>query len=103
MPCRNVNTTLKMTPGASWTRTRARIWAAEHDARVALTLAAACFAAGTCITRCYVQIAAPDSEQGERVVATYFFGRAAYLADCVPVAKDLESMDMDDMPCKRVA
>ena len=37
------------------------IWAAEHDARVALTLAAACFAAGTCITRCYVQIAAPDS------------------------------------------
>lgn len=78
------------------------IWAAEHDARVALTLAAACFAAGTCITRCYVQIAAPDSEQGERVVATYFFGRAAYLADCVPVAKDLESMDMDDMPCKRV-
>ena len=24
MPCRNVNTTLKMTPGASWTRTRAR-------------------------------------------------------------------------------
>ena len=54
------------------------------------------------ITRCYVQIAAPDSEQGERVVATYFFGRAAYLADCVPVAKDLESMDMDDMPCKRV-
>ena len=78
------------------------IWAAEHDARVALTLAAACFAAGTCITRCYVQIAAPDSEQGECVVATYFFGRAAYLADCVPVAKDLESMDMDDMPCKRV-
>lgn len=78
------------------------IWAAEHDARVALTLAAACFAAGTCITRCYVQIAATDSEQGERVVATYFFGRAAYLADCVPVAKDLESMDMDDMPCKRV-
>ena len=57
------------------------IWAAEHDARVALTLAAACFAAGTCITRCYVQIAAPDREQGERVVATYFFGRAAYLAD----------------------
>ena len=78
------------------------IWAAEHDARVALTLAAACFAAGTCITRCYVQIAAPDGEQGERVVATYFFERAAYLADCVPVAKDLESMDMDDMPCKRV-
>lgn len=69
---------------------------------MALTLAAACFAAGTCITRCYVQIAAPDSEQGECVVATYFFGRAAYLADCVPVAKDLESMDMDDMPCKRV-
>ena len=63
------------------------IWAAEHDARVALTLAAACFAAGTCITRCYVQIAVPDSEQGERVVATYFFGRAAYLADCVPVAR----------------
>lgn len=24
MPCRNVNTTLKMTPGTSWTRTRAR-------------------------------------------------------------------------------
>ncbi len=78
------------------------IWAAEHDARVALTLAAACFAAGACITRCYVQIAAPDGEQGERVVKTYSFGRAAYLADCVPVAKDLESMDMDDMPCKRV-
>ena len=57
------------------------IWSAEHDARVAITLAAACFAAGTCITRCYVQIAAPDGEQGERVVATYFFGRAAYLAD----------------------
>ena len=78
------------------------IWVAEHDARVALTLAAACFAAGACITRCYVQIAAPDGEQGERVVATYSFGRAAYLADCVPVAKDLESMDMDDMPCKRM-
>ena len=78
------------------------IWAAEHDARVALTLAAACFAAGACIARCYVQIAAPDAEQGERVIATYSFGRAAYLADCVPVAKDLESMDMDDMPCKRV-
>ena len=77
-------------------------WAAEHDARVALTLAAACFASGACITRCYVQIAAPDGEQGEHIVATYSFGRAAYLADCVPVAKDLETMDMDDMPCKRL-
>lgn len=75
-------------------------WATEHDARVALTLAAACFASGARITRCYVQIAAPDGEQGERVVETYSFGRAAYLADCVSVAKDLESMDMDDMPCK---
>ena len=77
-------------------------WAAEHDARVALTLAAACFASGACITRCYVQIAAPDGEQGERIVATYSFGRAAYLADFVSVAKDLESMDMDDMPCKHL-
>ena len=77
-------------------------WAAEHDARVALTLAAACFASGACITRCYVQIAAPDGEQGERIVATYSFGRAAYLADCVSVAKDLESMDMDDMSCKHL-
>ena len=77
-------------------------WATEHDARIALTLAAACFASGARITRCYVQIAAPDGEQGERVVKTYSFGRAAYLADCVSVAKDLESMDMDDMPCKRV-
>lgn len=77
-------------------------WAAEHDARVALTLAAACFASGACITRCYVQIAAPDGEQGEHIVATYSFGRVAYLADCVPVAKDLESMDMDDTPCKHL-
>ena len=77
-------------------------WAAEHDARVALTLAAACFASGACITRCYVQVAAPDGEQGEHIIATYSFGRAAYLADCVSVAKDLESMDMDDMPCKRL-
>lgn len=77
-------------------------WATEHDARIALTLAAACFASGARITRCYVQIAALDGEQGERVVKTYSFGRAAYLADCVSVAKDLESMDMDDMPCKRV-
>ena len=77
-------------------------WATEHDARVALTLAAACFASGARITRCYVQIAAPDGEQGERVVKTYSFGRAAYLADCVSVAKDLESMDMDDMPCKHL-
>ena len=77
-------------------------WAAEHDARIALTLAAACFASGACIARCYVQIAAPDGEQGERVVETYSFGRAAYLTDCVSVAKDLESMDMDDMPCKHV-
>lgn len=77
-------------------------WATEHDARITLTLAAACFASGARITRCYVQIAAPDGEQGERVVETYSFGRAAYLADCVSVAKDLESMDMDDMPCKRM-
>lgn len=77
-------------------------WATEHDARIALTLAAACFASGTRITRCYVQIAVPDGEQGERVVKTYSFGRAAYLADCVSVARDLESMDMDDMPCKRL-
>lgn len=77
-------------------------WATEHDARIALTLAAACFASGARITRCYVQIAVPDGEQGERVVKMYSFGRAAYLADCVSVAKDLESMDMDDMPCKRV-
>ena len=77
-------------------------WATEHDARIALTLAAACFASGARITRCYVQIAAPDGEQGERVVKTYSFGRAAYLADCVSVAKDLESMDMDDMPCKHL-
>lgn len=77
-------------------------WATEHDARIALTLAAACFASGAHITRCYVQIAAPDGEQGERVVKTYSFGRAAYLADCVSVAKDLESMDMDDMPCKHL-
>ena len=81
---------------------RRAAWAAEHDARVALTLAAACFASGACITRCYVQIAAPDAEQGERVVETYSFGRAAYLADCVSVAKDFESMDMDDMPCKHL-
>lgn len=78
------------------------IWAAEHDARVALTLAAACFAAGASISRCYVQIAAPDGEQGERIIATYSFGRAAYLANCVPAAKNFESMDMDDMPCKRM-
>lgn len=78
------------------------IWAAEHDARVALTLAAACFAAGACITRCYVQIDAPDNERDVHIVATYSFARAEYLADCVPVAKDLESMDMDDMPCKRM-
>ena len=78
------------------------IWAAEHDARVALALAAACFAAGACITRCYVQIEAPDDEQDVHIVATYSFARAEYLADCVPVAKDLESMDMDDMPCKRM-
>ena len=77
-------------------------WATEHDARIALTLAAACFASGTRITRCYVQIAVPDGEQGERVVETYSFGRAAYLADCVSVAKDLESMDTDDMPCKHL-
>ena len=77
-------------------------WATEHDARIALALAAACFASGARITRCYVQIAAPDSEQGERTIATYSFRRAAYLANCVPVAKDLESMDMDDMPCKRM-
>lgn len=77
-------------------------WATEHDARIALTLAAACFASGARITRCYVQIAAPDGEQGERVVKTYSFGRAAYLADCVSVAKDLESMDMDNMPCKHL-
>lgn len=77
-------------------------WATEHDARIALTLAAACFASGARITRCYVQIAAPDGEQGERVVETYSFSRAAYLADCVSVAKDLESMDMDDMPCKHL-
>lgn len=77
-------------------------WAAEHDARVALTLAAACFAAGASITRCYVQIAAPDGEQGERIIATYSFGRAAYLANCVSAAKNFESMDMDDMPCKRM-
>ena len=78
------------------------IWAAEHDARVALTLAAACFAAGACITRCYVQIEAPDNERDVHIVATYSFARAEYLADCVPVAKDLESMDMDDVPCKRM-
>lgn len=77
-------------------------WATEHDARVALTLAAACFAAGASITRCYVQIAAPDGEQGESIIATYSFGRAAYLANCVPAAKNFESMDMDDMPCKRM-
>lgn len=77
-------------------------WATEHDARIALTLAAACFASGACITRCYVQIAAPDGEQGERIIATYSFGRAAYLANCVPAAKNFESMDMDDMPCKRM-
>ena len=77
-------------------------WATEHDARIVLALTAACFASGARITRCYVQIAAPDGEQGERVIATYSFGRAAYLANCVPVAKDLESMDMDDMPCKRM-
>ena len=77
-------------------------WATEHDARVALTLAASCFAAGASITRCYVQIAAPDGEQGERIIATYSFGRAAYLANCVPAAKNFESMDMDDMPCKRM-
>lgn len=77
-------------------------WATEHDARIALTLAAACFASSARITRCYVQIAAPDGEQGERVVETYSFDRAAYLADCVSVAKDLESMDMDDMPCKHL-
>lgn len=77
-------------------------WAIEHDARIALTLAAACFASGARITRCYVQIAAPDGEQGERIIATYSFGRAAYLANCVPAAKNFESMDMDDMPCKRM-
>lgn len=77
-------------------------WAAEHDARIALTLAAACFASGARITRCYVQIAAPGGEQGERIIATYSFGRAAYLANCVPAAKNFESMDMDDMPCKRM-
>ena len=72
------------------------VWAAEHDARTALVLAADCFAAGTGIKRVYIQTCMPDPDKGERLLATYAFDRAEFLSECVALSRDAAEGSLSD-------
>lgn len=78
------------------------IWAAEHDARIALVLAASCFAAGTGIRRAYVQECMPNPGKVEKLLATYAFDRAEFMADVVAVARDAATVPLSRPFCDKI-
>ena len=74
-------------------------WVAERDARIVLVLAAACFAAGTGIKRAYVQVCAPDPSMGEKLLATYAFDRAEFMADGTLLARSVSTAPLSKPVC----
>lgn len=77
---------------------------AEFVARVALTLAAACFAAGFNIERCLVQVDPLDDEgwpEEQSPIRVYTFTRSVYMAKWRDVAKQLDAKPYDNSPCLR--
>ena len=74
-------------------------WALEHDARIALVLAAACFAAGTGIKRAYVQECQPDPDRGEKLLVTYAFDRAEFMAEGTLLARSVSTAPLSKSVC----
>lgn len=74
--------------------------AAEHDARIAVTLAAAAFCAGTSIRTCYVGAADPTSAAQDLRVA-YGFTRGQFMAEVVPLAERLDGAPLAGQPCRK--
>ena len=77
-------------------------WVAEHDARIALVLAAACFAAGTGIKRAYIQACKPDPDKGEKLLVTYAFDRVEFMAECAQVAQKAAVAPLSQAVCGKV-
>ena len=103
MPCRNVNTTLKMTLGARLDEDTRAIGPRSTMRACNSRFAAACFAAGTCITRCYVQIAAPTVSRASALSRQRISlgARPIWPIACLSL-RILKAWTLDDMPCKRV-
>lgn len=74
-------------------------WVSERDARIALVLAAACFAAGTGIKCAYVQVCAPDPDRGEKLLATYAIDRAEFMADGTLLARSISDVPLSRPVC----
>lgn len=74
--------------------------AEEHDARIAVVLAAAAFCAGTSIKACYIGVTDPASEAQDLRVA-YGFGRGQFMAEVVPLAERLNGVSLLDQPCAK--
>lgn len=74
-------------------------WVSEHDARIVLVLAAACFAAGTGIKRAYIQMCMPDPGKGEKLLTTYSFDRAEFMADGALLARNVSSASLSKPVC----
>ena len=74
------------------------LMAKEHDARVALSLAAAAFCAGASIKTCYVGVTDPTSAAHD-LRSVYRFERGQFMAGVVPMAESLNGAPLVDQPC----
>ena len=74
------------------------LMAQEHDARIAVALAAAAFCAGASIKACYVGATDPMSE-AQDLRAVYGFERGRFMAEIVPLAERLNGVSLAGQPC----
>ncbi len=73
----------------------------ELQARMALVLAAACFASGLLVERCRVAVDAPaDAETLQRDAACFAFERTEFMARLLDLARELDGAAYADAPCR---
>ncbi len=72
----------------------------ELQARMALVLAAACFASGLLVERCRVAVDAPaDAETLQRDAACFAFERTEFMARLLDLARELDGAAYAGTPC----
>ncbi len=72
----------------------------ELQARMALVLAAACFASGLLVERCRVAVDAPaDAETLQRDAACFAFERTEFMARLLGLARELDGAAYSNAPC----
>lgn len=78
------------------------ICAVEHDSRVALTLAAACFGAGLTVSRCFVRLNTVCEDGARETTMVYAFDRVQYLSELVEAAERFETEPTDSLACNKL-